>query len=425
MGLNDLIEQIYDAFCREKDGAKVILLHPESRYRSVLVARLLNETGIPSFYYAFGPDDTSLQALMNSMAHDLSAQVPAFGRHLHMLPPRVYTDFNTYCDLILETFVLELRELSSEPFLFILDEYDRSDSSDEIQHFFEKLFDHLPEHCQLVLNSRILPRLPWVSLIAQKQALILHDDRPVQQGFYGPAPCDDCRLEIFGLGPGYVLLDGRPIDIWEGHLPRLLLFFALDRPVVTRSEICQSFWPELDTDQAVNVFHVTKRRLHKALEMDVLVHEDAYYRINPELTIYYDVIEFVEVLLRARRTQSLPLWEQVARIYRGPFLQGQPDGWIVRRRQAFCAGYVEAMHHIAVDWLQKGQQELALRTYLTALEADGENEQLHRSVLRLYTDLGRRSEAVAHYQMFTAQLKNRDAEPEPITQSLYDEINIS
>src|SRR4029077_14782627 len=84
--------------------------------------------------------------------------------------------------------------------------------------------------------------------------------------FYNNQTESNARVEIFGLGPGTVMLDSEPIDSWEGHLPRLLFFFALDRPVVTRSEICQAFWPELNTDQAVNVFHVTKRRLHKALD---------------------------------------------------------------------------------------------------------------------------------------------------------------
>ena len=53
--------------------------------------------------------------------------------------------------------------------------------------------------------------------------------------------------------------------------------------MVTRADICQAFWPELPLDQAVNVFHVTKRRLHKALGFDVLVHEGGHYRVNPAL----------------------------------------------------------------------------------------------------------------------------------------------
>ena len=162
----------------------------------------------------------------------------------------------------------------------------------------------LPSHCQMVINSRTLPRLPWVSLIAQKKAVILHDDMLVSSDFYDMRTEGHPRLEVYALGPGYVLLNGEPIDTWEGHLPRLLFFFALDRPVVTRSEICQAFWPDLDNDQAVNVFHVTKRRLHKALDFDVLVHEGGYYRVNPEVSIYYDIMAFVGALVKGRSPET-------------------------------------------------------------------------------------------------------------------------
>src|SRR5690606_23027108 len=131
-----------------------------------------------------------------------------------------------------------------------------------------------------------------------------------------------------------------------------LFFFALDRPVITRSEICRAFWPELDTDQAVNVFHVTKRRLHKALEMDVLVHDDGYYRINPALHVDYDVMHFVGKLMDGRDTrlsdsERLAAWQAASDLYRGPFLHGHTDPWITQRREDFRAGYLEALDALA------------------------------------------------------------------------------
>jgi hypothetical protein len=40
--LHDLIDQSYQNFLEQAENARVILLHPRSRYRSVLVARLIN-----------------------------------------------------------------------------------------------------------------------------------------------------------------------------------------------------------------------------------------------------------------------------------------------------------------------------------------------------------------------------------------------
>lgn len=296
MELNDLIGASYQAFKERTSDARVVLLHPQSRYRSVLVAQLMNDPDTRVFYYAMGPDDVNIRSFLSGITHDLANQHPTFGRYLNQVHFETQTDEQE----LLDAFVADIEALSDEPFLLILDEYDRTDSADDLQSFVEKVGLRLPPHVQMVINSRTLPRLPWVSLIAQKKAVILHDDHLVSRDFYGMKSEGDTRLEVYALGPGYVLLNGQPIDTWEGHLPRLLFFFALDRPVVTRSEICQAFWPDLDNDQAVNVFHVTKRRLHKALDFDVLVHDGGYYRVNPEISIYYDIMQFVGALVEGR-----------------------------------------------------------------------------------------------------------------------------
>lgn len=426
MKLHDLIERAYAAFLEEANKSRVVLLHPQSRYRSVLIAKLIKDADKPTYYYALGPDDIELQTFVESIAHDLANQHATFGRHLNMLPHRVYKDFEKHIELVLDTFVREIEELSDQPFYFILDEYDRSDDADDIHRFVERLADQLPERCCMVINSRTLPRLPWVSMIAKRQAALLRDETLIDRNFYQIDQAqDDFQLEVFALGPGYVLFDGTPIETWEGHLPRLLFFFALDRPIVTRSEICQAFWPELDADQAVNVFHVTKRRLHKALGQDILVHQDSHYQVNPDFTVYYDVIEFVETLMRGRDPENpnpFEDWQKAARLYRGPFLQGHEDEWIVRRREAFRAGYLEALDEMAAKWMREDRKELALRLYHQGIDEAPRREDFHRKLMALYNELGRRSEAVGHYQQLQKSFARQGWELEGDTIQLYHDI---
>lgn len=421
MQLHTLIDQTFQAFQEEAADARVILLHPRSRYRSVLVARLINALDLKVFYYAMGQDDINLQSFLTGVTHDLANQHPTFGRHTNILPPEAYDNLET----LLETFSRDLAEISDQPYFLILDEYDRSDSADDVQMFVEKLVNRLPENCRLVINSRTLPRLPWVSLIAQKKAVLLEDDHLIRRDFYEIETEGKNRLEVYALGPGYVLMNGQPIDTWEGHLPRLLFFFALDRPIITRSEICQAFWPELDTDQAVNVFHVTKRRLHKALDMDVLVHDGGYYRVNPELAVQYDVMDFVEALMEGRNEENqnrVAAWQRAIEMYRGPFLQGHTDRWILDRRRDFQSGYLEALTEMAYVRLNEDRPEQALGLFQRALAEDSRRESLHRDIMQLYTRLGRRSEAAAHYQRLVEELKRDGREPMAETQALYKTI---
>ncbi|MEM6283469.1 MAG: bacterial transcriptional activator domain-containing protein, partial [Chloroflexota bacterium] len=270
--------------------------------------------------------------------------------------------------------------------------------------------------------SRTLPRLPWVSLVAQGLAVLLEDDRMIEENFYNLTEDSPETLEVYALGPGFVLMNGKPIQTWEGHLPRLLFFFALDRPVVTRSEICHAFWPELDTDQAVNVFHVTKRRLHKALDMDVLVHDEGYYRVNPQFAVSYDVMDFVTILMEGRdeslgKKARMKAWQRAIDMYRGPFLQGHSDTWINSRRYDYQTGYLEALTSMATVRLNENRKEHALSLFQKAVAEDNTRQDLHREIMRLFASMGRRSEAAGHYQTLADAIPV-DAE----TEAVYDEI---
>lgn len=418
MNLYAIIQQIYETLIASLENSRAVLLHPNSRYRSTIVARLINSTDHKVFYYALGPDDISVPSFLAGITHDVANQNPMFGRHINMLEPEDYNN----PEKLLETFIRDLSELDAEPYILVLDEYDRGDVADDIQWFIERLIARLPDHCRIVINSRTLPRLPWVAMIAEGRALILEDDRLIRENFYEIRGRGRQLLEVYSLGPGFVLYNDKPIDTWEGHLPRLLFFFALDRPVITRSEICQAFWPELDTDQAVNVFHVTKRRLHKALDLDVLVHLDGYYRINPELDIDYDVMHFATRLMEGRdanNAERMAAWQKAIDLYRGPFLQGHNDRWILDRRADFQAGYLQALSEMAQYRLDEGRPEQALALFQRAVNENNKREDLHRQIMRLYTSLGRRSEAAAHYQKMVHDLKDKVASE---TRAVYEEI---
>lgn len=423
MSLQKLVAEAYATFQHYAEEAQIVLLHPDSRLRSMLVAHLLNIDTKPIFYYAMGPDDVNLAAFLDGFAHDLAEQNPTFGRHLYQ---RWHTPKHDL-DTLVQAFVADLAELHNEPYMLIMDEFDACGEADDIQVFWERVVRYLPAHCQLVVNGRSLPRMPWVSYIARRQAVILRDTDLITSDFYRLATENaGINLNTFAFGPGYVQKDDTAIDDWEGHLPRLLLFFVLDRPIVTRAEICGTFWPDLDADQAVNVFHVTKRRLHKALDFDVLVHQDGYYQINPDANVFYDIEEFTTNLIRGRLASSLqeglPYWKAAVDAYKGPFLQGHTEGWIQERRSDFQAGYLEAMINIAKARLEEGREEQALALLLRAAGDNEIYEPLHCEIMKLYARLGRRSEVAAHYQKLIEVLKEQGTEPSAMTKQVYDEI---
>ncbi len=422
MSLKELVYPSIETLAAHYTSNKLLLIHPSSRYRTLLIAALLDSPPCPLYYYSLGVTDVSLAQLLAGLAHDLADQSPTFGRRLNQVRSNYPDDFDQLATALAE----DLAELNEGDYLLILDEYDRADNIPEIQTFVEYLLDYLPDHCHLLINSRSLPHLPWVALVAKHQAVVLKDSQLLTSGFYSESLSENPNVEVFALGPGYVMVNGQHVTTWEGHLPRLLFFFSLDRPMVTRADICQAFWPDLPLDQAVNVFHVTKRRLHKALGFDVLVHKGGHYRVNPALKLQYDVLEFVGSLVEARGASgedAAPHWQYAIDLYRGDYLQGHDDPWIVSRRADFREGYIEALTEMGHIRAEQGQYEMALGMFLRAVSEAGNREDLHREVLKLYGKLGRRGEAAEHYQNLVMELEERyKIAPAPETQAIYQDI---
>ncbi len=425
MSIKHHIKPAYEAFLHFAGESKIVLLHPSSRLRSLVVARLLGDSHQKTYYYALDVDDINLFNFLTGLIGGLSKQHSTFGRLLSLLPQSVLDNPYKHLDLVLHTFLNELAEFADGEFFLVLDEFDRADAADDVHRFVERLSHMASDRCTIVLNGRTLPRLPWLAMIAKRQAVILRDDQLVREDFYCNRNSEGASLKVLSLGPGYVFLNDYLIDNWEGHLPRLLLFFVMDRPEVTRNQICETFWPDLEIDQAVNVFHVTKRRLHKALGVDILSHDGTYYRIAPEIPFYFDAFDYVESLLTCRHgdpKDAFQLWQSVAKLYRGPFLQGHDEAWIEERRHAYSVANIETLMRIADMWSERGNDELALLTLGKAIDADFSLEAVHLKLLKLYVKLGRRAEAVTHYRELEKWAKSNKNRLSPETRQLFSEI---
>lgn len=420
--LQELVSASLKALRTHYLSNRLLLIHPGSRYRTLLIAALINDPPCRIYFYGLGVEDANLPQFLAGLSHDLADQEPLFGRHINEIRQQTGA-----VDELARALARDLAELSDEHYLLILDDYDFADDAQDIQTFVEALLGHLPEQCHVLINSRTLPRLYWMALVARHQAVVLRDSQMLTGAVYANHPGDAPSFEIHSLGPGHVLVNGQPIKDWEGLLPRLLFFFVLDHPMATRSDICQALWPELPMDQAVNVFHVTKRRLHKVLGFDVLMHEGNFYQISPEIDVEYDVLDFVEALVAGRSAAeaeaAAAAWQHAIDRYRGMYLQGNDAPWIAARRDDFRQGYLEALTELARIQAGIGEFEHALGLYLRAVSEYPNREDIHREVIRLYGRLGRRSEAAEHYHKLERSMREQfGIAPSPETQAVYQEV---
>src|SRR5258708_38786010 len=243
---------------------------------------------------------------------------------------------------------------------------------------------------------------------------------------YPQQPADRVLLEVYGLGPGQALINGERIDHWDGLLPRSLFFYFVDRGMITRDEIFQTFWPTLSIREATNVFHVTKRKISEILGFDLTVYWSGFYRISPDIDLHYDVVKFIEDVQNsvvAEQQEASDLLERAIFLYRGLFLSTLDMEWAESRRHELKLTYADALSTLGRLRQREGDTQESLGLYSRAGTTQPQREDLAPAIMPLYATLGQSDRAIAAYNRLTDELKqNLGVGPDRQTSELAEQI---
>jgi DNA-binding SARP family transcriptional activator len=290
--------------------------------------------------------------------------------------------------------------------MLVIDEADRA-SMDEFIQLLRELLQNTSG--AIVILSRELPRgiltddalRRQTRFIPAREAMMLWDYARQQEG-------TGSLLEVRALGAGRVQLNGQPVTNWDGSLPRSLFFYLVDRGMVRRAEIFDTFWPDLTTREATNVFHVTKRKISEVLGTDLTVYWSGFYHISPRIQMSYDVALFTEMTQDsaiAPLEESATLLEEAIALYRGDFLTSLESKWVATRRQDLQQAFGDALISLAKIYERTHQPQRALSLYLRATATNLHREDLTLSTMRLYRELHQHREALVIYERLQKALR--------------------
>ncbi|MDX2160163.1 MAG: BTAD domain-containing putative transcriptional regulator [bacterium] len=288
----------------------------------------------------------------------------------------------------------------------ILDEGDRAQPP-HLDTFLQNLLTTgLP---RIYVFSRAVPPLVLVDEAVRKITRMLPTSESLMLWDYAQrSDSSGILLEVRALGDGRVQLNSQPIQSWDGLLPRMLFFFLVDRGMVTRNEIFETFWPNLTVREATNVFHVTKRKISEVLGADLTVYWSGFYHISPRIHLSYDAIAFTQ-LMQDSSVMSLEESARLVRLavdlYRGDFLASIDMPWAERRRQDLRQMYGEALVTLAKATEYAGDLRGALGLFLRASTVHVQREDLAHHIMRLYMALGMPDDALARYQRLERDLR--------------------
>jgi DNA-binding SARP family transcriptional activator len=391
----------------------LLILHPNLANQHTLLPSALTQPGKNLFFFTIPSSATSLHDLWPLLTQAVSEQT---GQTLSAL--------NTKGNIeqAAQQFLKAFQPLGE--FRFIIDAVDWA--SKDTSAWIASLVNSMPAKSQIILSSRQLPHdlVTDKNLAGKLKLYPLDTDRMLLD--YSAQPTDRALLEVYGLGLGHAAINGRRIDRWDGALPRSLFFYFIDRGMVTRDEIFHTFWPDLATREATNVFHVTKRKISEILGFDLTVYWSGFYRISPEIDLHYDVVKFgedVQNSVVANDPDGTNLLERAIYLYRGLFLNTLDMEWANTRRAELHLTYADALSSLGKLRQQQGDTQTALGLYLRAATTQPHREDLARGIMSLYAGLGYQRKAIDVYNRLTIELKRKlGVAPDRQTSDLADQI---
>jgi len=248
------------------------------------------------------------------------------------------------------------------------------------------------------------------------------------------------RVRLFG-GPTVRQLtaDGEREVGWKLRRSFQVLAFLASSPDLQagREELEEAVWPS-DGERTIDRnFHPTLSHLRRALERQrggsvpqPLLFRAGIYRLNPEIEWHIDlqdfnrlVVEGRELIARREDGAAADCWQGAWKLYRGPFLQGYYQAWVMSRREACQQAYVELLRDLGDLSMRLERSEDALDSYRAVLLEDPLQERTHLAVMRLYAAQGRRDLVRRQYErLCTLLLDELGVEPLPETVQEYHRL---
>jgi DNA-binding SARP family transcriptional activator len=391
----------------------LVVLHPNFANQHLLLDMALNQSGRTPIFLTLQAPHADLMGVWMQLGNALADQ---WEKELPEYDPKKTPE--KIAQAALNVFK------SLAPFTLMIDAFDLADES--VYAWILALVNGLPDGSQIVIGGRNLPLdLIENSAIQGKVELFPVDPNRMLLD-YANQPNNHSLLEIYGLGPGQALINGRRIDRWDGLLPRSLFFYFIDRGMVTRDEIFETFWPTLTVREATNVFHVTKRKISEILGFDLTTYWSGFYRISPDIDLHYDVVKFAEDVQNsviADDNEASPMLQEAIYLYRGLFLSTIEMPWAASRRSELRLTYADALTHMGKLRQRQGEIQEALGLYLRAATTQPHREDLARGIMSLFAELGQPTKALEIYQRLSDDLRHKlGVNPDRQTAELAEQI---
>jgi DNA-binding SARP family transcriptional activator/predicted ATPase len=170
-----------------------------------------------------------------------------------------------------------------------------------------------------------------------------------------------------------------------------------DRPQ-SRDHLAELFWGDRPEHNARRSLATALWQIRRCLPgNDFILADTTNVQLNPHRAFWLDVAEFEKLARPSTSLAHVAALQQAVALYRGEFLDGFYDDWVLSERYRLESLHCDALAGLMAAREALGEHEAALAVALRLLEQDPLREDAHRAAMRAYCGLGQRQAALAQY----------------------------
>lgn len=249
-------------------------------------------------------------------------------------------------------------------------------------------------------------------------------------------PTSPGKIELRLLGVISFAIDGVPVEEhqWTRRKAKALLKILALAPQyqLHREQLIEYLWPEQEPELAANnlnkIIHAARRALEPTLKSGadsrfILTH-DQHVQLQAPGGLWIDVEAFEQLATVALKSKAVTAYDEALALYAGELLpEDRYEDWAAARRERLGRLATRLLTESAQLYEANGQVQQSIERWQQLVAWNATNEEAHRHLMRLYALSGSRHEALTQYQQCQAALrKELDAQPEPQTIALYEQI---
>jgi DNA-binding SARP family transcriptional activator len=278
-----------------------------------------------------------------------------------------------------------------------------------------------------------------------REALVLADQAGAAERAQAPVhrtAAADPPLVISLLGDLRVRYQGQEISLGSSKNGRAIFRYLIAAPVKSAPSdvLLETFWPQDEPQEARHKLHIAvstlRQALHEGLDSllegrDAIVYLDDRYLLLPELEVELDADLFARHVAAGQRLEregrdepAMAEYEAARALYLGDFLaQDLYADWAVAPRARYEEMYLTVLGRLADHYVEQQRYADGISCCRQILARDSFREDAYRQLMRCYSRMGRRNQALREFKSCEKVLRwELGVEPMRETLELYDKI---